>query len=115
MAVALDAAAVFTLGKTEGALSDTERSTLGAVLDWTNAAVADYLRGSPAPDAVVDMATLRLVYFDWHSRYSRRPADGGQLDARFRRDAPLSPFRASGAMSMLSPYKRRSVGLGAAS
>ena len=34
------------------------------------------------------------------------------LDARFRRDAPLSPLRASGALSLLSPWKVRGVGIG---
>ena len=109
MAVALDTAAVHVLGKTE--LSATERATLGGVLDWANEAVDQYLAGSTAPAATVDAATLRLVYYDYHTRLARRPADGGMLDARFRRDAPLSPLRASGALSLLAPYKRRGVGV----
>lgn len=46
-----------------------------------------------------------------HTRLSRRPADGGMLDARFRRDAPIGPLRGSGALSLLSPWKVRGVGV----
>ena len=113
MAVALDKAAVFVLGKGESALSDVERSTLGVVLDWANEAVAAYLADSPAPAATVEAATLRVVYYDWWTRYARRPGDGGTLDARFRRDAPLGVLRASGALSMLARHKRRGVGTAA--
>ena len=112
--VSLDKAAQFTIGKPLTDLSDTERATLRVVCAWATEAVSTYLKGSPCPDAVREAATLRAVYFDWHTRYARRPGDGGMLDTRFRRDAPLSPLRASGAMAMLSPYKRRSVGMGAA-
>ncbi len=114
MAVTLDKAAVFVTGKTADALSDTERATLTVLVDGANAAVSHYLNGGPAPDAVVDMATLRLVYFDHWTRYARRPAGGEMLRESFRRDRPLDPLRASGAMAMLSPHKRRSIGLGAA-
>ncbi len=110
MAVELTTASPFVLGKTADALSDTERTSLPLLLDWANAAVETYLSGGTAPEAVTDLAVLRVVYYDWHTRYSRRPADGGMLDARFRRDAPLAPLRASGAMALLSPYKRRGVG-----
>ena len=110
MAVTLDVAATYVLGKAQTALSDTERSTLGVVLAWANEAVSQYLAGSPCPAPTTEAATLRVIYYDWHTRLARRPADGGMLDARFRRDAPLSPLRASGAMSMLSAYKRRGVG-----
>ena len=109
MAVSLDQAAVYTLGKAEANLSDVERSTLGVVVGWANEAVDQYLAGSPAPTATVEAATLRAIYYDWYTRLSRRPADGGQLDARFRRDAPLGVLRSSGALSLLSGYKRRGV------
>ena len=109
--MSLDKAAQFVIGKPLTDLSDTERATLRVICAWTAAAVADYLKGSPAPAATVEMATLRLIYYDWHTRYARRPADGGMLEARFRRDAPLSPLRASGALAMLSPYKVRGIGV----
>ena len=104
MAVSLDKSAAFV------GVNANQRDALAVVLDWANEAVDRYLDGSTCPAAVVEAATLRLLYYDWHTRYARRPADGGMLDARFRRDAPLSPLRSSGAMSLLSPYKRRSVG-----
>ena len=102
----LDKAAAFV-----GVDKQPQRDALAVVLDWANEAVARYLAGSPCPDAVVEAAVLRVTYYDWHTRYARRPADGGMLDARFRRDAPLSPLRASGALSLLSPYRRRGVGV----
>ena len=107
-------AAQFVIGKAPDALSDSERATLRVICAWADSAVSTYLAGSPCPDAVREAATLRAVYFDYWSRYARRPADGGMLVARFRRDAPLSVLRASGALAMLSPHKRRSIGLGAA-
>ena len=108
--VSLDKAAQFVIGKPLTDLSDTERATLRVICAWANTAIETYLAGSPCPEPVREMATLRLLYYDFHARYSRRPADGGMLEARFRRDAPLSPLRASGAMAMLSPHKVRSVG-----
>ncbi|MCY4633245.1 MAG: hypothetical protein OXG04_01840 [Acidobacteria bacterium] len=115
MAVTPDKAAVFVTGKTEDALSDTERASLTVLLDGANVAVTDYLSGGTAPDAVHEAAVLRLVYFDYWTRYARRPAGGEMLRESFRRDRPLDPLRASGAMAMLSPYKRRGIGTGAAS
>ena len=113
MAVDLAALALHVVGKTEDKLSDGERSALADLLAWGDALIAQYLGDSPTPDAVRDGALRRLCYYDYHVRLSRRPADGGQLDARFRRDAPLSPLRASGAMALLAPYKRRGVGVSA--
>ena len=112
--VSLDKAAQFVIGKALTDLSDTERATLRVICAWATEAVSTYLAGSPAPAATVEAAVLRLNYFDFWSRYARRPGDGGMLVSRFRRDAPLSPLRASGAMALLSPYKRRSVGMGTA-
>lgn len=108
MALTLDTAALHVLGKSEDSLSATERATLGVVVDWANEAVAQYLAGSPAPAATVEAATLRLVYYDWHSRLSRRPGDGGMLAGR-RRHQSVNPMRESGGMSLLSPWKRRTV------
>ena len=98
-------------GKAEADLSDGERTTLADLSAWCAALVDRYLAGSPIPADVERAATLRLAYYDYHVRLARRPADGGMLDARFRRDAPLAPLRASGAMSLLSPWKRRGVGV----
>ena len=113
MAVTLADLAPHVVGKTEDKLSDGERSGLTDLLAWGDALIGQYLGDSPIPAAVRDGALRRVCYYDYHVRLSRRPADGGMLDARFRRDAPLSPLRASGAMSLLSPYKRRSVGVSA--
>ena len=79
---------------------------------WAVAMVDRYLGESPGvPDAIKLAAVRRLAYYDYHTRLARRPADGGMLDARFRRDAPIGPLRASGAMSLLSPWKVRGVGV----
>lgn len=113
MAVDLADLALHVVGKTEDKLSPGERAGLSDLLAWGDALIGHYLGDSPIPDAVRDGALRRVCYYDYHVRLSRRPADGGQLDARFRRDAPLSPLRASGALSLLSPYKRRGVGTAA--
>ena len=112
--MSLDTAATFVVGKALSDLSDSERATLRVLAAWAAEAVSTYLAGSPAPAATVEAATLRLIYYDYWSRYARRPGDGGMLVSRFRRDAPLSPLRASGAMALLSPHKRRSIGMGTA-
>ena len=111
MAVMLADVAQAVIGKSEGDLNVAERATLADLLAWCSALVDRYLAGSPIPADVERAAVLRLAYYDYHVRLARRPADGGMLDARFRRDAPLAPLRASGAMSLLSPWKRRTVGV----
>ena len=108
MAVTVDDVAQYVTGK---APTDANRVQMTDLAAWTQAVVDRYLDGSPCPDDVRNAAVRRVAYYDWHSRLSRRPADGGQLDARFRRDAPLSPLKASGAAALLSPWKRRSVGV----
>lgn len=111
MAVSLDDVALHLVGKADAALSDAERSGVAEARQMAVDQVNAYTRGSTVPESVERSATLRLAYYDYHARLARRPADGGMLDARFRRDAPLSPLRASGAMSLLSPFKRRGVGV----
>ena len=113
MAVTLADLATHVAGKAEASLSDGERAALSDLLAWGDALIGQYVGDSPIPDAVRDGALRRVCYYDYHVRLSRRPADGGMLDARFRRDAPLSPLRASGALSLLSPFKRRGVGVSA--
>ena len=103
--------ALHLVGKAERDLSDAERSAVTEAHQMAADAVGAYLRGSTVPESVERSAVLRLAYYDYHGRLARRPADGGMLDARFRRDAPLSPLRASGAMALLSPFKRRGVGV----
>lgn len=103
--------ALHLLGKGDGDLSAVERSTVGEVRQMALDAVGAYVGGSTVPETVERSAVLRLAYYDYHARLARRPADGGMLDARFRRDAPLAPLRASGAMALLSPFKRRGVGV----
>ncbi len=109
MAVTLGDISLFVVGKDEGALSASERAIMVDLLAWTTALVDQYT--TDAPEDIRDAAIRRVAYYDHHTRTSRRPADGGQLDARFRRDAPLSPLRASGALSLLAPFKRRAVGV----
>ena len=99
------------VGKAEGALDESERAAVAEAHQMATDAVAGYLRGSTAPESVERSAVLRLAYFDYWSRLARRPGDGGMVAPRFRRDAPLSPLRASGAMALLSPYKTRGVGV----
>ena len=109
--VALDDVARHLVGKGAADLGDGERSGVTEARQMALDQVSAYVRGSTLPESVERSAVLRLAYYDYHARLARRPADGGMLDARFRRDAPLSPLRASGAMALLSPFKRRSVGV----
>ena len=107
MAVELADLALHVDGKQPGDLKPRERADLDGLLSWSTALVDRYIGTSTVPDAVRDAAILRLGYYDYHVRLARKPADGGMLDARFRRDAPLAPLRASGAMALLSPWKHR--------
>ena len=111
MAVTLAPLTLHVLGKPEEKLSDGERAIMTDLLGWSTALVDRYFGDSPILEEVKRSAVLRVAYFDHHSRTSRRPADGGQLQQPFRRDLPLNPLRASGAMALLSPWKRRGVGV----
>ena len=107
MAVTLDDLALHVLGKVPDKLTDRERADLDGLLAWSVAMVDQYLAGSTAPGPIRKAAALRLSYFDWHVRLARKPADGGMLDSPVKRDLSLNPLRASGAMALLSPWKRR--------
>ena len=106
-AMSLADAALHELGKEQGKLTARERADLVDLTVWARELVDRYLGGSPAPESIHKAAALRLSYFDWHSRLSRRPADGGQLDQPVKRNLSLNPLRASGAMALLSPWKAR--------
>ena len=113
MALSVEVAIVagHLLGKSEEKLTAVERAAVVEVKQLACDAVSRYLGSSTAPRSVEKSAILRLAFYDFHSRLARRPADGGMLDARFRRDAPIGPLRASGAMSLLSPWKHRGLGV----
>ena len=106
-AMRLADASLHIVGKTPGNLSDRERADLSDLTAWACYMVDRYLAGSPAPEPIRRAAALRLAYYDWHARLSRRPADGGQLDLPVKRDLSLNPLRASGSMALLSPWKIR--------
>ena len=108
MALTVDDVAQYVTGSPP---TDANRVQMTDLAAWTQAVVDQYCGDSPIPDEVRRSAVLRLAYYDHHTRLSRRPPDGGMLDARFRRDAPLGPLRASGAMSLLTAWKRRGVGV----
>ena len=103
--------ALHVLGKAEPDLTAPERAAVTEARQMAADAVTAYTRGSTVPESVERSAVLRLSYHDYWSRLARRPAGGDLITPHFRRDAPLSPLRASGAMSLLSPYKRRGVGV----
>ena len=109
--VSLAEVALHVLGKGEGDLDEARRATLDNLRMVACETVEAYVKGSPTTMAIRTGAVLRYCYYDFHTRLARRPADGGMLDARFRRDAPLDPFRSSGAMALVSPWKQRGVGL----
>ena len=111
MAVTLGDLDVYITGKPAADLDPGQRAALSDLCAWATAVVDRYIGDAPVPDAIKLAAVRRLSYYDYHTRLARRPADGGMLDARFRRDAPIGPLRASGAMSLLSPWKVRGVGV----
>ena len=111
MALTLGDLSLHVIGKQPQDLSERERDLLADLLAWTNAVIYAFVgTDSMIPTEIRDAAIRRIAYYDYHSRLSRQPP-GETLQVRFRRDAPLSPLRASGALSLLSPYKRRHVGL----
>ena len=110
MALTLGDLALHVVGKDPQDLAPRERDTLADLLAWTNAEVYAYIgTDSMIPEEIRDAAIRRIAYYDYHTRLSRQPP-GETLQVRFRRDMPLSPLRASGALSLLSPYKRRHIG-----
>ena len=102
---------LYVTGKPAADLSDPERSRMADLCAWANALVDRY-SGDDAPEEIKAAAVRRVAYYDHHTRLSRQPP-GETLHVRFRRDAPLGPLRASGALSLLSPWKRRGVGVSA--
>ena len=78
MALTLDDVARHLVGKSAADLSDGERSGVTEAHQMASDAVSAYVRGSTVPETVERSAVLRLAYLDFHSRLSRRPADGGQ-------------------------------------
>lgn len=106
MALTVDDVALHVTGKPPTA---DNRALMTDLLGWTTAMVDQYVGGSPIPDPVRRSAILRLAYFDHWTRTARRPGGPETLEPRFRRAQPLNPLRASGAMSLLSPWKRRTV------
>lgn len=107
MAVTLDDLALHVLNKERGKLTPRETADLDSLLAWSTELVDQYLSGSTVPDAIRDAAIRRCAFYDHFTRTVRQPADGGMLDAQFRRDKSTNPLRASGSMALLSPWKRR--------
>ena len=93
---------------TGSASTDANRAQMMDLASWSQAVVRQY--APDAPEEIQRSAVLRLAYYDWHSRLSRRPGDGGMLGAR-RRHQSTSPLRESGAMAILSGWKQRGVGV----
>ena len=102
-----DAVARFVLGKPLGELDDIERLAIKVTCDAANELVRQYVGDAPIPASLCRAAILRLSYFDYWTQHGRRQGDGGGVSLPQRRDMGLSPLRASGAMALLSPWKRR--------
>ena len=102
-----DAVAQFVIGKPLDELDDIERATIKATCDTANELVAQYIGDAPIPAALCRASILRLAYYDFWTLHGRRQGDGGGVSPPQRRDMGLSPLRASGAMAILSPWKRR--------
>ena len=102
-----DAVARYVLGKPLGELDDIERATIKVSCDAANELVRQYVGTDPVPANLCRASILRLAYFDYWTQHGRRQGDGGGVSLPQRRDMGMNPLRASGAMAMLSPWKRR--------
>ena len=101
----MDAVALHVVGRELSELEPVERATVKAVCEAANALVSRYVEGSDVPETVCKAAVLRLAYFDYHTRFPITAAPE-VLRVPARRGT-LNPLRSSGAMALLSPYKRR--------
>ena len=103
-AMSMADASLHVLGKPLNELKERERADLVMLTGWACSAVNEY-----APEAPLEIrkaASLRVAYYDYHSRLSRQPADGGML-GRPPRHVSHDPLKASGAAAILSRYKHR--------
>ena len=101
----LDKVSLHVLGQPAAKLDDVERETIRSVCVAANAQVSRYIEGSAAPESVCEAAVLRLAFYDYHTRYPLKISPETLIHAA-RRGSP-NPLRASGAMAILSPWKRR--------
>ena len=101
----LDKVSLHVLGQPVAKLDDVEREMIRSVCESANAQVTKYIEGSAVPESVCEAAVLRLCFYDYHTRYPLKISPETLIHAA-RRGSP-NPLRASGAMALLSPWKRR--------
>ena len=90
-----------------------EDSVLELIGQTAAALVQDYAPGAPQP--IKDLAAIRVAQFIL-SRSGANPSRRGQKLGDWQGDieflaSQTSPLRGSGAMSLLSTYKRRTLGI----
>ena len=111
MAVALtvEAAALHVVGEPLAKLTPGDRAAIEAITATAALLVARYAAGSDIPAAVCNAAALRMAYFDYWTRMPVKVAV--ETLAIPGRRGSLNPLRSSGAMALLSPWKRRRAGI----
>ena len=111
MAVTLtvEAAALHVLGEPLAAASPADRDAIEAITATAVLLVGRFAAGSDIPASVQAAAARRLAFYDYHTRYPLKISPETLIHAA-RRGSP-NPLRASGAMALLSPWKRRRAGI----
>ena len=110
MALTVDAVSLHVMGKSYNDLEPSEQPAMTALRDMAVLLVERYASGSDIPQTVQDAAVLRLAYHDYYTRNVSGGERSDLLPLPARRGY-LNPLRASGAMALLSPWKRRRAGV----
>ena len=110
MALTVDAVALHVVGKGYDDLDPSEQPAIDNLRDMAVLLVERYASGSDIPQTVQDAAVRRLAY---HDHWTREVSGGerSNLVPLPARRGYLNPLRASGAMALLSPWKRRRAGV----
>ena len=111
MAVALtvEAAALHVLGEPAAELAPGDRAAIETITESAVLLVERFASGSNIPAAVCTAAALRMAYFDYWTRMPTKVAP--ETLAIPGRRGSTNPLRSSGAMALLSPWKRRRAGV----
>ena len=111
MAVALtvEAAALHVVGEPLAKLTPADRDAIEAITESAALLVERYAAGSDIPASVQAAAARRLCFYDYHTRFPTRIAP--ETLAIPGRRGSTNPLRSSGAMALLSPWKRRRAGI----
>lgn len=85
---------------------------IAAAITTATALADDFVQGGTVPESVMDEATLRLgTYLLSVQPNDVRAVSDGEVSATFDRRGTAQPITASGAASLLQPFRARRGGL----